>query len=197
MSSRYSAVAVRPALGDLPRRLLPNDVVLEQLNRSPSEGRDGVLGMGYLGDPAEWTVLWGDVFFGWDTAEEARTALDQLAEEVTEVLHWGVESVVSAQGFTLWREGRCVRSWWEMEGEVTENEGEPLPFEPPDLYTNAPDSEGVRDEWQVVVPPVEAVVGPWEEVAGLNMVVYDLVKPLPDFEEAAPPRPWWQFWKEE
>ena len=195
MGSHYSGVAVRPALGDLPRRLLPGDVALEQRSRTTDFAPDGdVIGMGYLGDPAEWTVLWGDVFLGWDTFEEARAALERLAGEVTEVLHWGVEGTSGAQGFTLWQDGRRVRTWWEVEGNVKENEGEPLSFEPPGLYTDESDSS--RDEWQIVVPPVEAVVGPWREVAGLNMVVYDLIKPLPEFEEEVPPRPWWQFWKD-
>jgi hypothetical protein len=168
VSDRYGAVAVRTPreldsrallhqVGGVPAsaELAPSSV--QPFMRKGSEGTVAVLSLAN-----GWRVLWGWITLEWPDFDALRQGVER-ASQGGEAVFWFAEGTTGACGFMVFADGRCVRSWWEVEGEVEENGGDPLHGEPPGLFGGEPDFE--RDEWTVVETIVEPRVAPWDDIA--------------------------------
>lgn len=196
MGRHYSAVAVRPALDDLHRRIVPGNATLIPSDEAPSGGRTGVVEVGRWSREEEWSVVWGEVMFGWHSEHLFKNALERIAEEVSALIAWTVEDTSGSLWFTVWLDGERARDWLEEEGELTVDEGTPLPFEPlGDGESGGSDDLG---EWDMVIPLVEEFIGPWEAVSAMEVRVYDLIVRRDEVAKEAdevPSKPWWKLWR--
>lgn len=167
MSDRYGAVAIRTGRELESRALLheaggvPASAALATSPVQPfmRKGDEGTLAVLSLANG--WRVLWGWITLEWPDFDALRQGLER-ASEGGEAVFWFTEGTTGACGFMVFADGRCLRSWQEIEGEVVENEGAPLPGEAPGLFGDEPDSE--RDEWTVVGAIVEPRVAAWDEI---------------------------------
>lgn len=103
---------------------------------------DRVLGVGRSGD---WVLVCGHsgLFFGNDPA----AALDEISR-TGRVFMWLTQSVTGGMWFEFHQDGAMRRRWVQIEGEVMECAGEPLPEEPAGMFSESADED--RDESHVI-----------------------------------------------
>jgi hypothetical protein len=75
-----------------------------------------------------------------------------------ELFFWLTQSATAGLWFESHSGGRLRRKWVEVESQVLENIGAPLPQEPPGVFNGDPDEEGERDEFKLMAL-AEAVTG--------------------------------------
>ncbi len=108
-----------------------------------------------LAERKGWGLLFLDCrpLLGDDT-----TAKLSAESKLGEVFFWLTESTTAGLWFENHRDGQLYRKWVEVESEVLENFGAPLPQEPPGFFNSAPDAERERDEYRLL-ELAEAVTG--------------------------------------
>lgn len=167
MGSHYNVIAFRPA---------PEDDLEARVRALVGVGAKGalepigpveflqrnVVGVGRVG---EWGVVWGEVMFAWHDFDAFPDALARASRNGGEALWWIVEDTSGGLGFALWRDGERVRAWMAVEGEVTDNAGEPLPGEPEGAFGDGFALFEGPDEWAVAGVAGAVLGAPWEALA--------------------------------
>lgn len=117
---------------------------------------------------------WGVIFCDSGVFLELEDALGKLSEvsDGRRVFFWLTQSTSGALWFEVHEDGELKRKWLEVEGEVEENEGIPLPQEPDGFFNSDEDEEGVRDE-DALFELSDAVTGvKTEEVFACSFAIY-------------------------
>lgn len=169
--SGYHAVAVQGRMdaADLIRAVYGPGVRTTPSAAGPGEfpGRDTTAGTAIVGEAAGWTIVCGGYPPDMVTDDEAARLAD-LSHGRT-VLRWATESVTGAEALDLFAGGELRRRFWQMEGEVTGSEGDPVDGEPPGGLDQLEPWD--VDEWKLV-DVVEAHVAPWDELAEADYTRY-------------------------
>jgi hypothetical protein len=117
-----------------------------------------------------WGVIFCDsgVFLG---LEDALGKLSE-ASKGRRLFFWLTQSASGGLWFEAHEDGELKRKWLEVEGEVEENEGTPLPQEPEGFFNSDEDEEGERDE-DALFELSDAVTGvSTEEVFACSFAIY-------------------------
>lgn len=120
-----------------------------------------------LGRFGEWSVVCGNS--GLFIRQDHAMALDEISRS-GRVFMWLTQSVTGGMWFEFHQGGLTRRRWVQIEGEVMECVGEPLPEEPVGMFT-----EGVSEDWDEsqVIELGEKVTGiAWEALCGMEFEVY-------------------------
>ncbi len=135
----------------------------------------------------------GDAFFGQGYGEQ----LDDLLEIIsvrTKIFYWCVEDTCGGLGFDFFQDGEKLRSWWEIEGEVTTCHGNPLEAEPEGMF-GSNSSDGKTDEWDIINLAENCFGFRWDDLGNGVCSVYNKSEKKELNNEAIfPIKPWWKFW---
>ncbi len=121
---------------------------------------------------------WGVILCDSGIFIEREEIVENLSENLSTVskecrlFFWLTQSVTGGLWFEYYENGESRRKWLEMEGEVIENEGIPLPQEPEGFFNGEEDEEGERDE-EKLLELADAVTGiTTEEIFASTFTLY-------------------------
>jgi hypothetical protein len=106
-----------------------------------------------------WGVLFSEVdpFFQKDFTE----SFSKISKN-KKIFTWLTESASGGLWFEFFNNGKLIRKWVEVEGEVAVNIGDALPEEPKEFFTEDEGNEE-RDEWSILALS-EKITGVTEDI---------------------------------
>lgn len=192
--SGYHALAVRGELdaADVIRRVygLGADDTIEPAGTGEFPGHFADPESAIAARVAGWTVVCGD--YPPDMLDDGETARLAELSRGRKVVRWATQSVTGAVGLDVFDDGAHRRSFWQMEGEVERDLGEPLPGEPAGGFQALDPFD--RDEWKIV-EAVQRQAASWDEMAEPEYTRFDFRQQRGGpSDEPQPAGPWWKLW---